>query len=154
MDMSAVSRLKKTWAKVNVSKLAILERQLDPSGNFLTYRSTLKAAVWRSAGATKESERVRGKDSHHWFEFFLSRLSCHSSVCFGRIYWSLTKDAPNNCQMAIWILQYVVLSVDLSVIRQSVFRCFPNSPVKWWSLCSGSKWSVHSKETTSCCDIF
>lgn len=56
--MSAVSRLKKTWAKVDVSKLAILERQLDPSGNFLSYRSTLKAAVWRSAGATKDSERA------------------------------------------------------------------------------------------------
>ncbi|KAF4524006.1 hypothetical protein B566_EDAN006300, partial [Ephemera danica] len=58
LNMSPVSRLKKTWAKVSSGKFAILEHQMDPSSNFSSYRSTLKAAMWRSAGATDERQRI------------------------------------------------------------------------------------------------
>ncbi|XP_051153527.1 uncharacterized protein LOC127276881 [Leptopilina boulardi] len=58
LNMSPITRLKKTWAKVQTSKFAILEHQMDPSSNFSSYRSTLKAAMWRSAGATDEQQRI------------------------------------------------------------------------------------------------
>ena len=46
------------WSRVEKSKLEILQHQLDPSGNFLSYRATLKAAIWRSEGAKQDAERV------------------------------------------------------------------------------------------------
>lgn len=58
MNMNPVARLKKTWAKVNRAKFGILELQMDPSNNFSSYRSCLKAAMWRSQGATESRERI------------------------------------------------------------------------------------------------
>ncbi|CAB0043839.1 unnamed protein product [Trichogramma brassicae] len=58
LNMSPISRLKKTWSKVQSAKFSILETQMDPTGNFSSYRSTLKAAMWRSAGATDERQRI------------------------------------------------------------------------------------------------
>ncbi|XP_005110065.2 ras-GEF domain-containing family member 1B [Aplysia californica] len=58
MNLSPVTRLKKTWAKVNRDKLQILEHQMDPSNNFSSYRSCLKAAMWRSEGAGEEREKI------------------------------------------------------------------------------------------------
>lgn len=47
------------WHKVQQSaKFTILEQYMDPSSNFSSYRSTLKAALWRSAGATDQRQRV------------------------------------------------------------------------------------------------
>lgn len=46
------------WSKVQSAKFSILEHQMDPSSNFSSYRSTLKAAMWRSAGATDERQRI------------------------------------------------------------------------------------------------
>ncbi|KAH8290938.1 hypothetical protein KR054_007313 [Drosophila jambulina] len=48
LNMTAIARLKKTWGKVQTTKFEGLEHQMDPSSNFLNYRSTMKAAVWRS----------------------------------------------------------------------------------------------------------
>ncbi|XP_044598769.1 uncharacterized protein LOC123274987 isoform X2 [Cotesia glomerata] len=58
LNMSPISRLKKTWSKVQSAKFSILEHQMDPSSNFSSYRSTLKAAMWRSVGATDERQRI------------------------------------------------------------------------------------------------
>ncbi|KAK0399452.1 hypothetical protein QR680_003057 [Steinernema hermaphroditum] len=58
LSLPAVSRLKKTWTRVEKSKLEILQHQLDPSGNFTSYRATLKAAIWRSEGAKNELETI------------------------------------------------------------------------------------------------
>ncbi|XP_075215870.1 uncharacterized protein LOC142321567 isoform X1 [Lycorma delicatula] len=58
LNMSPISRLKKTWSKVQSAKFSVLEHQMDPSSNFSSYRSTLKAAMWRSAGATDERQRI------------------------------------------------------------------------------------------------
>uniref|UniRef100_A0A1B6LRM7 Ras-GEF domain-containing protein n=1 Tax=Graphocephala atropunctata TaxID=36148 RepID=A0A1B6LRM7_9HEMI len=58
LNMSPISRLKKTWNKVQSAKFSVLEHQMDPSSNFCNYRSTLKAAMWRSAGATDQSQRI------------------------------------------------------------------------------------------------
>ena len=35
-----------------------MQHQLDPSGNFISYRATLKAAIWRFEGAKQEAEKV------------------------------------------------------------------------------------------------
>ncbi|KAM8711599.1 hypothetical protein ACLKA7_012161 [Drosophila subpalustris] len=48
LNMKAVARLKKTWSKVERSKLHGLEHQMDSSCDYQNYRSTMKAAVWRS----------------------------------------------------------------------------------------------------------
>jgi hypothetical protein len=43
---------------VDKSKLEILQHQLNPSGNFVSYRSTLNAAIWRFDAAKNDTERV------------------------------------------------------------------------------------------------
>ncbi|BFZ17418.1 hypothetical protein BsWGS_20457 [Bradybaena similaris] len=58
MNLSPVTRLKKMWSKVNRDKLKILEHQMNPSNNFGSYRSCLKAAMWRSEGAADEREKI------------------------------------------------------------------------------------------------
>uniref|UniRef100_A0A914Y5Z4 Ras-GEF domain-containing protein n=1 Tax=Panagrolaimus superbus TaxID=310955 RepID=A0A914Y5Z4_9BILA len=58
LSLQPVSRLKRTWSRVEKSKLEILQHQLDPSGNFISYRATLKAAIWRFEGAKQEAEKV------------------------------------------------------------------------------------------------
>uniref|UniRef100_A0A8C5JGS7 RasGEF domain family member 1C n=1 Tax=Junco hyemalis TaxID=40217 RepID=A0A8C5JGS7_JUNHY len=47
MNMSPVSRLKKTWSKVKTAKFFILEHQMDPTGNFYNYRTALRGAAHR-----------------------------------------------------------------------------------------------------------
>uniref|UniRef100_A0A915DAZ7 Uncharacterized protein n=1 Tax=Ditylenchus dipsaci TaxID=166011 RepID=A0A915DAZ7_9BILA len=58
LSVQPVSRLKKTWCRVDKSKLEVLQHQLDPSGNFLSYRATLKAAIWRAEGAKHDAEKL------------------------------------------------------------------------------------------------
>ncbi|XP_055588829.1 ras-GEF domain-containing family member 1B-A-like isoform X2 [Uranotaenia lowii] len=58
LNMAPIARLKKTWAKIQSAKFSILEHQMDPTSNFSSYRSTLKAAMWRSEGATDERQRI------------------------------------------------------------------------------------------------
>ncbi|VDP24453.1 unnamed protein product [Soboliphyme baturini] len=58
MNLGPVARLVKTRARLDESKLKVLEIQLDPSCNFYSYRSTLKAAIWRATGATNQTEKV------------------------------------------------------------------------------------------------
>ncbi|KAG8593695.1 hypothetical protein GDO81_000920 [Engystomops pustulosus] len=58
MNMSPVSRLKKTWAKVKTAKFDILEHQMDPSSNFYNYRTALRGAAQRSLTAHSSREKV------------------------------------------------------------------------------------------------
>ncbi|GMR48284.1 hypothetical protein PMAYCL1PPCAC_18479 [Pristionchus mayeri] len=58
LNSNAVQRLKRTWAKVDRAKLDILQHQLDPSGNFVSYRSTMKAALWRAEKSSKDDQKV------------------------------------------------------------------------------------------------
>uniref|UniRef100_A0AC35U7T6 Ras-GEF domain-containing protein n=1 Tax=Rhabditophanes sp. KR3021 TaxID=114890 RepID=A0AC35U7T6_9BILA len=58
LSLPAIARLKKTWIRVEKSKLEILQHQLNPSGNFISYRATLKAAVWRSENAKTKKEMM------------------------------------------------------------------------------------------------
>ena len=46
------------WDKVHKEKFQILEHQMNPSNNFTSYRSSLKAALWRSEGAVEERQKV------------------------------------------------------------------------------------------------
>ncbi|KAI1715636.1 rasGEF domain-containing protein [Ditylenchus destructor] len=58
LSSQPVARLKKTWVRIDKSKLEVLQHQLDPSGNFLSYRATLKAAIWRAEGAKQDAEKL------------------------------------------------------------------------------------------------
>ncbi|KAM9517609.1 ras-GEF domain-containing family member 1B-B-like [Salvelinus alpinus] len=58
MNMSPVSRLKKTWSKVNTDKFDILEHQMDPSSNFSNYRTALRGATQRSITAHSNQEKI------------------------------------------------------------------------------------------------
>ncbi|XP_017307819.1 ras-GEF domain-containing family member 1B-A [Ictalurus punctatus] len=58
MNMSPVSRLKKTWAKVKTAKFDILEHQMDPSSNFYNYRTALRGATQRSITAHTSREKI------------------------------------------------------------------------------------------------
>lgn len=87
MNMTPVSRLKKTWSKAKTAKFFILEvntvpsftleacrvaetprltiyhflfqHQMDPTGNFYNYRTALRGAAHRSQTANSNRERVR-----------------------------------------------------------------------------------------------
>uniref|UniRef100_A0A1I8EBB3 Ras-GEF domain-containing protein n=2 Tax=Wuchereria bancrofti TaxID=6293 RepID=A0A1I8EBB3_WUCBA len=58
LSLPLIARLKKTWNRVEKSKLDILRHQLDPTANFVSYRSTLKAAIWRFNSARNESDTI------------------------------------------------------------------------------------------------
>uniref|UniRef100_A0A8C0CEL5 RasGEF domain family member 1B n=1 Tax=Balaenoptera musculus TaxID=9771 RepID=A0A8C0CEL5_BALMU len=58
MNMSPVSRLKKTWAKVKTAKFDVLEHQMDPSSNFYNYRTALRGAAQRSLTAHSSREKI------------------------------------------------------------------------------------------------
>ncbi|XP_068461162.1 ras-GEF domain-containing family member 1B-A isoform X1 [Clinocottus analis] len=58
MNMSPVSRLKKTWNKVKTAKFDILEHQMDPSSNFYNYRTALRGATQRSITANSSREKI------------------------------------------------------------------------------------------------
>uniref|UniRef100_A0A3Q1I114 Ras-GEF domain-containing protein n=1 Tax=Anabas testudineus TaxID=64144 RepID=A0A3Q1I114_ANATE len=58
MNMSPVSRLKKTWSKAKTAKFFILEHQMDPTGNFYNYRTALRGAAHRSQTANSNRERI------------------------------------------------------------------------------------------------
>ena len=49
LNLPQVQRLKRTWSLVDRQKFAVLETLTGPESNFASYRSTLKAAQWRSS---------------------------------------------------------------------------------------------------------
>uniref|UniRef100_G3N446 RasGEF domain family member 1B n=1 Tax=Gasterosteus aculeatus aculeatus TaxID=481459 RepID=G3N446_GASAC len=65
MNMSPVSRLKKTWNKVKTAKFDILEHQMDPSSNFYNYRTALRGATQRSVTANSSREKVRHTNNNN-----------------------------------------------------------------------------------------
>uniref|UniRef100_A0A6A7G4J7 Ras-GEF domain-containing family member 1B-like isoform X3 n=1 Tax=Hirondellea gigas TaxID=1518452 RepID=A0A6A7G4J7_9CRUS len=96
LNMSPVSRLKKTWSKVQTAKFSVLEHQMDPTSNFSSYRSTLKAAMWRSAGAVDDRQKIvipffslLVKDLYFLNEGCASRLP-NSYINFDK-FWQLAK---------------------------------------------------------------
>ncbi|XP_070070752.1 ras-GEF domain-containing family member 1B [Drosophila takahashii] len=84
LNLAPIGRLKKTWAKVQSAKFSVLEHQMDPTSNFNSYRSTLKAAMWRSEGATEERERI----IIPFFSLFVKDLYFLNEGCSNRL--------PNN----------------------------------------------------------
>ncbi|OZC11018.1 RasGEF domain protein [Onchocerca flexuosa] len=58
LSLPLIARLKKTWNRVEKSKLDILRHQFDPTANFVSYRSTLKAAIWRFNRAKNETDAI------------------------------------------------------------------------------------------------
>ncbi|XP_065361614.1 ras-GEF domain-containing family member 1B [Calliphora vicina] len=84
LNLAPISRLKKTWSKIQSAKFSVLEHQMDPTSNFNSYRSTLKAAMWRSEGATEERERI----IIPFFSLFVKDLYFLNEGCSNRL--------PNN----------------------------------------------------------
>jgi len=58
LNLQPVSRLRKTWNRIRLEKFDVLGHQMDPSSNFVSYRTTLQAAVHRSENATDKKQRV------------------------------------------------------------------------------------------------
>uniref|UniRef100_A0A4W5M794 RasGEF domain family, member 1Bb n=1 Tax=Hucho hucho TaxID=62062 RepID=A0A4W5M794_9TELE len=122
MNMSPVSRLKKTWSKVNKDKFDILEHQMDPSSNFSNYRTALRGATQRSITAHSNQEKIvipffslLIKDIYFLNEGCASRLP-NGHVNFEKL-WDLAKQVS---EFLVWrqvmcpferdrkILQYLV----------------------------------------------
>ncbi|XP_044190035.1 ras-GEF domain-containing family member 1B-B-like [Thunnus albacares] len=122
MNMSPVSRLKKTWSKVNTDKFEILEHQMDPSSNFSNYRTALRGATQRSETAHSIQEKIvipffslLIKDIYFLNEGCASRLP-NGHINFEKL-WELAKQVS---EFLVWrqvacpfnrdrrILQYLV----------------------------------------------
>ncbi|XP_053371989.1 ras-GEF domain-containing family member 1B-B isoform X2 [Clarias gariepinus] len=96
MNMSPVSRLKKTWGKVNTDKFEILEHQMDPSNNFYSYRTALRGANQRSATAHTTREKI----VIPFFSLFIKDIYFLNEGCVSRLpnghinfekFWELAK---------------------------------------------------------------
>ncbi|XP_046901043.1 ras-GEF domain-containing family member 1B-B isoform X1 [Hypomesus transpacificus] len=124
MNMSPVSRLKKTWSKVNTDKFDILEHQMDPSSNFSNYRTALRGATQRSVTAHSSQEKIvipffslLIKDIYFLNEGCSTRLP-NGHINFEKL-WELAKQVN---ELLVWrqvvcpferdrrILQYLVTS--------------------------------------------
>jgi hypothetical protein len=79
--MTPVARLKKTWTKINSGKFDVLGHQLDPTSNFMSYRTTLRAAVSRSESATDKKQRV----VIPFFSLLLKDLYFVNELCSSRL---------------------------------------------------------------------
>uniref|UniRef100_A0AAR2KPA8 Ras-GEF domain-containing protein n=1 Tax=Pygocentrus nattereri TaxID=42514 RepID=A0AAR2KPA8_PYGNA len=96
MNMNPVSRLKKTWGKVNTDKFEILEHQMDPSNNFYNYRTALRGATQRSATAHTAREKI----VIPFFSLFIKDIYFLNEGCASRLpnghinfekFWELAK---------------------------------------------------------------
>ncbi|XP_076875293.1 ras-GEF domain-containing family member 1B-B isoform X2 [Brachyhypopomus gauderio] len=96
MNMNPVSRLKKTWGKINTDKFEILEHQVDPSNNFCNYRTALRGARQRSSTAHTAREKI----VIPFFSLFIKDIyflneSCASRLSNGHVnfekFWELAK---------------------------------------------------------------
>ncbi|XP_053422560.1 ras-GEF domain-containing family member 1C isoform X2 [Nycticebus coucang] len=98
MNMSPVSRLKKTWAKVKTAKFFILEHQMDPTGNFCNYRTALRGAAHRSLTAHSSREKI----VIPFFSLLIKDIYFLNEGCANRL--------PNghvNFEVFIWLLMKV-----------------------------------------------
>lgn len=96
MNMSPVSRLKKTWGKVKTAKFDILEHQMDPSSNFYNYRTALRGATQRSLTAHTSREKIVVP----FFSLFIKDIFFLNEGCANRLpnghvnfekFWELAK---------------------------------------------------------------
>ncbi|XP_037673395.1 ras-GEF domain-containing family member 1C [Choloepus didactylus] len=81
MNMSPVSRLKRTWARVKTAKFFILEHQMDPTGNFCNYRTALRGAAHWSLTARSSQEKVVVP----FFSLFIKDTHFPSEGCASRL---------------------------------------------------------------------
>nr|XP_011412291.2 ras-GEF domain-containing family member 1B isoform X4 [Crassostrea gigas] len=141
MNMTWVSRLKKTWSKVNRAKFEILEHQMDPTSNFGIYRSCLKAAMWRSEGAEAGSKEE--KIIIPFFSLFVKDLYFLNEGCSNKLpngdinfekFWQLAKQIsdfitwqqaecpfPKNDKVISYLLTSPVFSE--STLALASFEC-------------------------------
>ncbi|KAK6633846.1 hypothetical protein RUM44_004453 [Polyplax serrata] len=153
LNMSPVARLKKTvknpmsslhsyrdsWSKIQSGKFSVLEHQMDPSSNFSSYRSTLKAAMWRSAGATDQRQRI----VIPFFSLLVKDLyflneGCSNKLPNGHInfekFWQLAKQVTefitwkqvtcpfDKCTKVITFLQASPVLTENDVIGTTAFK--------------------------------
>ncbi|XP_067083822.1 ras-GEF domain-containing family member 1B-A [Osmerus mordax] len=100
MNMSPVSRLKKTWSKVKTAKFDILEHQMDPSSNFYNYRTALRGATQRSITANSSREKI----VIPFFSLFIKDIYFLNEGCANRLqsghvnfkkFWELAKQVSD-----------------------------------------------------------
>ncbi|XP_017125120.1 ras-GEF domain-containing family member 1B [Drosophila elegans] len=142
LNLTAIARLKKTWAKVQTTKFDGLEHQMDPSSNFLNYRSTMKAAVWRSERETANKiERaiipffsLFLKDLHainesHETKLANSNLNFEKCLLLGTQLRNFSKWQRLDCpyeqlaNVVSYLLKTEVLSEDL--LMKASYECEP-----------------------------
>ncbi|XP_063066552.1 ras-GEF domain-containing family member 1B-B isoform X2 [Engraulis encrasicolus] len=96
MNMSPVSRLKKTWSKVDTAKFDILEHQMDPTSNFYNYRTALRGATQRCLTAQTSREKI----VIPFFSLFIKDIYFLNEGCVSRLpngqvnfekFWELAK---------------------------------------------------------------
>ncbi|RVE68678.1 hypothetical protein OJAV_G00095240 [Oryzias javanicus] len=96
MNMTPVSRLKKTWSKIKTAKFDILEHQMDPSSNFYNYRTALRGAMQRSRTAHSSREKI----VIPFFSLFIKDIFFFNEGCASRLpngsinfekFWELAK---------------------------------------------------------------
>uniref|UniRef100_A0AC35G8T3 Ras-GEF domain-containing protein n=2 Tax=Panagrolaimus sp. PS1159 TaxID=55785 RepID=A0AC35G8T3_9BILA len=132
LSLQPVSRLKRTWSKVEKSKLEILQHQLDPSGNFISYRATIEAAIWRFEGAKQEAEKEAEKVIIPFFglltkDLFLLYRRCVMPLPNGHLNYDMFTQFSDNIRNLIkWksrpcpfkrnsqVLQYLLLAANYS----------------------------------------
>uniref|UniRef100_A0A673H0V3 Ras-GEF domain-containing family member 1B-A n=1 Tax=Sinocyclocheilus rhinocerous TaxID=307959 RepID=A0A673H0V3_9TELE len=95
MNMSPVSRLKKTWGKVKTAKFDILEHQMDPSSNFYNYRTALRGATQRSITAHSSREKLNIVFSLLIKDIYFLNEGCANRLLNGHVnfekFWELAK---------------------------------------------------------------
>ena len=94
-------------------KLHILQHQIDPSGNFVSYRATLKAAQWRAEAAKSADEKV----------ILISYLMAHypsGKICVLKFLQKLYNDFQTIIPF------FVLLLKDLYLIYHGSMRVLPN----------------------------
>lgn len=98
LNMTPVSRLKKQWSKIDDMDIyKVLEHQMDPSSNFTSYRSSFKAAKWRSDGPFHSLERMLVIPFFSLFvkDLYFLNEGCANKLPNGHInfdkFWQLSK---------------------------------------------------------------
>ncbi|KAF0299372.1 Ras-GEF domain-containing family member 1B [Amphibalanus amphitrite] len=108
LNMSPVARLKKTWSRVDSAQLSVLEQQMSPSSNFLSYRRTLQAAMWRSSNSDTGSDG-RQRIVIPFFSLLVKDLLVDGHINFEK-FWQLAKQVTEFIAWkqvtSLWLASY------------------------------------------------
>ncbi|ALC41071.1 CG4853 [Drosophila busckii] len=136
LNLTAISRLKKTWSKVQTTKFEGLEHQMDPSSNFVNYRSAMKAAVWRcERDVANKIERA----IIPFFTLFLKDMQTDGKLNFEKCtlfgvqlrnfyYWQHLECPYEQLPSVLAYLQKTEVLTDASLMKASYDCELPEGP--------------------------